>query len=92
MSTKKLAEGKILTKYAFWLSLIRLNKLRCIKSTVLGRVAEPEPETVGTITWGLQNRNRNRIRSTVPVRFLIQENEANNSKKFNYKFNVFFFM
>ncbi len=33
---------------------------------LVGRVAEPEPEPIGTVfIWGL--RNRNRIRNTVPV-------------------------
>jgi hypothetical protein len=37
-------------------------------SVVSNRVAEPEPEPVGTVfIWGLQHRNRNRIRNTVPV-------------------------
>jgi hypothetical protein len=35
---------------------------------VASRVAEPEPEPVGTVfIWGLRHRNRNRIRNTVPV-------------------------
>jgi hypothetical protein len=38
----------------------------CIRGLVRGRVAEPEPEPVGTVfIWGLWNRNR--IRNTVPV-------------------------
>jgi hypothetical protein len=40
----------------------------CILHRVAEPEPEPEPEPVGTVfIWGIWNRNRNRIRNTVPV-------------------------